>query len=109
MVFALQALLTLVAAAVLLVDLAPNRLGLIGIGLGVLGTLLILGLRGGLTSSDLWSWILLALGILVSIAIGNAYRTMDWSEGASPVALAHGMLLGTAFWISMALLATGLV
>jgi drug/metabolite transporter (DMT)-like permease len=38
-------------------------------------------------------WILIALCGPVLLAIGNLYRTLRWPEGASPNALAPGMLI----------------
>ncbi len=106
-VYALPALFTLVLAAALKVGPAPTRLGSIGIGLGALGTLLILTPGASLPSADLSLWMLLALAIPVSVAIGNVYRTVDWPKDASPLALAAGMLLGASGWIAIGLVATG--
>jgi len=106
-VYALPALFTLVLASALKVGPPPTRLGSIGIGLGALGTLLILSPETGLPSANLWLWMLLALAIPVSVAIGNVYRTIDWPKDASPLALAAGMLFGASGWLAIGLIATG--
>ncbi|MCC2595883.1 DMT family transporter [Pusillimonas sp. MFBS29] len=44
-------------------------------------------------------WILLALAGPVLLAIGNLYRTLRWPTGASPDALAPGMLVAAALML----------
>jgi drug/metabolite transporter (DMT)-like permease len=41
-------------------------------------------------------YLLFALLIPLSLALGNVYRTLDWPGGASPIALASGMMLASA-------------
>ena len=64
----------------------PGRLGLYGIGLGMIGAALVALSRGSLTGAALWS--VLAFAIPVALALGNVYRTLDWPEGVHPAALA---------------------
>jgi drug/metabolite transporter (DMT)-like permease len=52
-------------------------------------------------------WILLALCGPVLLAIGNLYRTLRWPVGASPQALAPGMLLAAAAMLLLAGLLPG--
>ena len=46
-------------------------------------------------------WILIALCGPVLLAIGNIYRTLRWPKGASPSALAPGMLIAAAILLGM--------
>lgn len=46
-------------------------------------------------------WILMALCGPVLLAIGNIYRTLRWPKGASPNALAPGMLIAAALLLLM--------
>lgn len=79
-----------------------------GIGLGLVGILLIMAPRSGpLDEADL-PWMLLAFIAPVSLAAGNIYRTRAWPKDAAPLALAAGTLLGAAFWLLIACLASGL-
>lgn len=99
----------------------PNRLGVIGIGLGFLGALLVALSRGGLPEPAPVGWVLLALCVPISLALGNIYRTVDWPEGADPLELAvgsHAMALPVLFaaslfsgggWTTAALAVPGLI
>lgn len=46
-------------------------------------------------------WILIALCGPVLLAIGNLYRTLRWPKGASPNALAPGMLIAAALMLGV--------
>lgn len=46
-------------------------------------------------------WIMIALCGPVLLAIGNLYRTLRWPQGASPSALAPGMLIAAAIMLGM--------
>lgn len=46
-------------------------------------------------------WIMIALCGPVLLAIGNLYRTLRWPQGASPNALAPGMLIAAAIMLGM--------
>ncbi|MBM3568114.1 MAG: DMT family transporter [Alphaproteobacteria bacterium] len=78
-----------------------------GIALGLIGAVLIVGLRGGLPDPAMWSWMLAALGVPVLLAMGNVYRTVDWPVGASGQALAAATLLGSSAILAAAALAGG--
>ncbi|MDA5556072.1 DMT family transporter [Shimia sp. MMG029] len=93
MMFALSPVATL-ALSVLFGMKAPGRLGLWGIGLGLIGALLVAFGRGGVEGSLIWSFV--GLSIPIILAAGNVYRTLDWPEGAHPMALAfwsHGVAI----------------
>ena len=83
----------------------PNWLGMTGIGLGFAGALLVALSRGGLGEPAPLAYVLAALCIPVSLAIGNIYRTMDWPPGAGPIELAvgsHSAGLAALFALSFA-------
>ncbi|MBO9472407.1 DMT family transporter [Shimia sp. R10_1] len=93
MMFALSPVATL-ALSVLFGMKAPGRLGLWGIGMGLIGALLVAFGRGGVEGT-LW-WSLAGLAIPLILAAGNVYRTLDWPAGAHPMALAfwsHGVAI----------------
>ncbi|MBO9405883.1 DMT family transporter [Shimia sp. R9_1] len=102
MMFALSPVATL-ALSVLFGMKAPGRLGLWGIGFGLIGALMVAFGRGGVDGTILWS--LVGLTIPLILAAGNVYRSLDWPEGAHPMALAfwsHGVaivaLLAAMVW-----------
>ncbi|MBO9400827.1 DMT family transporter [Shimia sp. R9_3] len=93
MMFALSPVATL-ALSVLFGMKAPGRLGLWGIGFGLIGALLVAFGQGGVEGT-LW-WSLAGLAIPLILAAGNVYRSLDWPEGAHPMALAfwsHGVAI----------------
>lgn len=72
-----------------------SRIRLLGIAIGMAGSLLLA--LGKLHSGDSPAlWILAALCVPLMLALGNIYRARYWPEGASPLSLAPGMLLGGA-------------
>lgn len=72
-----------------------SRIRLLGICVGLLGSLLLA--LGKLNSGDSpMLWVLAALCVPVFLALGNVYRSRYWPSGASPLSLAPGMLLGGA-------------
>ncbi|MEH6404201.1 MAG: DMT family transporter [Sneathiella sp.] len=62
----------------------PNRLGIIGIGVGLVGAMIVSITRGMTPEAPAFMWILAALLIPMTLACGNVYRSLDWPEGASP-------------------------
>ena len=73
----------------------PSRIRLLGICVGLLGSVLLA--LGKLHSGDSpYLWVLAALCVPVFLALGNIYRSRYWPQGASPLSLAPGMLLGGA-------------
>ena len=85
LMFALSPVATLALTALAGLKV-PGRLGLYGIGLGMIGAALVALSRGSLQGAAIWA--MLAFGIPVALALGNVYRTLDWPEGAHPAALA---------------------
>nr|WP_288257016.1 DMT family transporter [uncultured Pseudomonas sp.] len=72
-----------------------SRIRLLGICIGLAGSLLLA--LGKLNAGDSpLLWVLAALCAPVFLALGNIYRARYWPQGASPLSLAPGMLLGGA-------------
>lgn len=95
MMFALSPVATLALSLVFGMK-APSALGIAGIGVGLVGALMVAFGRGGVDGTLVWS--LVALSIPMVLAAGNVYRTLDWPEGAQPMAL--------AFWAHLVALVT---
>jgi drug/metabolite transporter (DMT)-like permease len=92
----------------LLAHLRPSqRLELVGIAIGFVGTVLVASARGELGRSVDWIWI--AVGILTpfSLALGNVYRTIDMPKGAHALALAVGSNAVAAILLILYAAATG--
>ena len=85
LMFALSPVITLALTGLAGLKI-PGRLGLYGIGLGMVGAALVALNRGSLQGAAIWS--MLAFAIPLVLALGNVYRTLDWPEGAHPAALA---------------------
>jgi drug/metabolite transporter (DMT)-like permease len=83
----------------------PGRLGVAGIAVGLAGALLVALSRGEVGRPADPGWVALALLIPVFLAAGNVYRTVDWPEGADPLALAAGSNLCAAALLLAAALA----
>lgn len=91
----------------LIISLPPllTYLGALALGMERFQTVRALGVAAALTGAGVLAarkfsapdasvfWILIALCGPVFLAIGNLYRTLRWPEGASPNALAPGMLI----------------
>jgi len=93
MMFALSPVATLALSAVFGLK-TPSRLGLAGIGFGLVGALMVAFGRGSLDGTLLWSFVGLTIPLI--LAAGNVYRTLDWPDGAHPMALAfwsHGVAI----------------
>ncbi|MEP5009818.1 DMT family transporter, partial [Roseobacter sp.] len=104
MMFALSPVATLAVSAMFGLKI-PGRLGLLGIGIGLIGALMVAFGRGGVEGGLIWS--LVALLIPVVLAMGNVYRKLDWPEGADPMVLAfwsHVVAMGA---LVVAMLTTG--
>lgn len=95
LMFALSPVVTLAVTALAGLKI-PGRLGLYGIGIGMIGAAVVALGRGSIEGAAVWS--LLAFGIPVALALGNVYRTLDWPEGAHPAALAFW----SHFWAILA-------
>lgn len=92
LMFAQSPVFTLAFSALLGLK-TPNRLGLAGIAVGLIGAAIVSLTRGaGPDAPDLF-WILAGFAVPISLAVGNVYRTKAWPDNASPDALAfwsHG-------------------
>jgi drug/metabolite transporter (DMT)-like permease len=84
----------------------PNRAMLIAVVLGFAGAIVIVLARQSLALPSASQWLLLALIIPVSLAIGNVYRTACWPKGATPLQIGAASnllaapLLLLAAWIN---------
>jgi len=101
--FTLSPILTL-AFSILLRTRRPDRLGMLGIGVGFLGALLIVLSKGQVDAPAAPIWIAAAFLIPLSLALGNVYRTLDWPPGAPGLALAAGTNIASALVIASATL-----
>jgi len=93
LMFALSPVFTLFFAAGLRLNI-PNRIGLIGIFIGLVGTAIVSITKGSLPDAPSWALIGLALCVPLCLGIGNIYRTIDWPKSAKPDSLAfwsHGV------------------
>ncbi len=107
LMFALSPVTTALLSLILNVR-PPNRLGLLGIGLGLAGALGVVWGKGG--SAEPFGLLWLALGLLVPcfLAVGNIYRTTAWPNGAGPILLGSlTNLAAVPFLLAIALLMTG--
>jgi len=95
LMFTLSPLVTLALSSIWQVRM-PTRLGLVGIAFGFLGAVIVALTRGELSNPASALWLLAGLGIPVSLAMGNVYRTMAWPKNAEPMELAIGMNLAAA-------------
>lgn len=71
----------------------------LGVIAGLGGALLLTISKAGEPGAPLF-WIALTLASPLFIAGGNIYRTLRWPEGATPLSLAPGMLLGGALLLA---------
>jgi drug/metabolite transporter (DMT)-like permease len=94
-VFALSPLITyLLALTVRLERFSSARA--VGLAVGLVGSAVVVLARLDFSTPDERIWILLALAIPASVALGNILRTLLWPTGASALALAPGTLLTSA-------------
>lgn len=85
----------------------PNRLGVAGIVVGFIGALIVTLTRGEAGRPADILWVVIALMVPVSLAVGNIYRTYDWPQGAGPIELAAGSHLAAALLLLLGLIVTG--
>lgn len=85
----------------------PSRGLLLSVALGLAGAVLVIAGRQSLAVPTAANWLLIALVVPLSLAIGNVYRTAYWPPGATPAQLAASsnllaapMLLAAAAWSS---------
>jgi drug/metabolite transporter (DMT)-like permease len=84
----------------------PGRLELAGIAIGLVGALLVVSGRGEVGRPAALGWVLVALVIPLSLAVGNVYRSIDWPRGADGLWLAVGSNAAAAVMLVALALAT---
>jgi drug/metabolite transporter (DMT)-like permease len=94
-VFALSPLITYLLALTVHLE-RFSRLRAFGLAVGLVGTAVVVLARLDFSTPGERIWILVALAIPASVAIGNILRTMLWPKDASPLDLAPGTLLTSA-------------
>jgi drug/metabolite transporter (DMT)-like permease len=104
LMFALSPVVT-AGLSVLLRVRPPNGPLLVAVAMGFVGAIFVVAGRNALTLPSAPQWLLLALLVPVSLAIGNVYRTAKWPEGASPIQIGVvvnssvvPLFAGLAFW-----------
>lgn len=95
LLFTLSPLFTLAISSIWQVRM-PTRLGLIGIVVGFVGAVIVSITRGEIGQPASLVWVLAGLGIPVTLAIGNVFRTMAWPKNTEPMELAIGVNLAAA-------------
>jgi len=95
LLFTLSPLFTVAISSIWQVRM-PTRLGLVGIAIGFVGAVIVSITRGEIGHPANITWVLAGLGIPVSLAVGNVFRTMAWPDNAEPMELAIGVNLAAA-------------
>ena len=83
----------------------PNFVRLAGLGIGLVGTLVILVARNdtAVAAQASFPWYLAALIAPTVLAAGNVFRTTHWPKGQSPLPLAAWTLAAAALGIALSL------
>ena len=82
----------------------PNRFGVLGISLGLLGAALIVWGKSRGVGQGVSLWLLLALAVPLFLAVGNVYRSLAWPQGVGPKLLGSlTNLASVPFLIAIAL------
>ncbi len=84
LMFALSPVVTAIISLVLRVR-PPSAALLTAVAMGFIGAVIVVSGREQLSLPGSSSWLLAALLIPCSLAIGNVYRTARWPEGATPL------------------------
>jgi drug/metabolite transporter (DMT)-like permease len=84
LMFALSPVIT-AALSILLQVRPPNKPLMAAVAFGFFGAVIVVAGRNSLSLPTAPQWLLLALLVPLSLAVGNVYRTARWPEGASPV------------------------
>jgi drug/metabolite transporter (DMT)-like permease len=84
LMFALSPVVTATLSLLLKVR-PPNKPLLIAVAFGFVGAVIVVAGRNSLTLPSAPQWLLLALLVPLSLAVGNVYRTAKWPVAASPV------------------------
>jgi drug/metabolite transporter (DMT)-like permease len=71
---------------------AGNLIRLSGILAGLLGVILIMSAKDTGADVEQWPYLLMAMGIPMSLAFSNLYRSIAWPTGSHALPLATGML-----------------
>lgn len=93
--FTLSPIFTLTLSSIWQVRM-PSKLGIAGILLGFVGAVIVALTRGEIDQPASILWVLTALLIPVSLAVGNIHRSLAWPEDAQPMQLAIGSNLAAA-------------
>ncbi len=109
LMFALSPVFTVLFASLFGIR-TPGRLGLIGIGVGLVGAVVVSLTRGAQPAGPAMHWLLAALLIPVGLASGNVYRTLDWPGQTPPNTLAFwGQVYASALLMAMLWLTHGAI
>ncbi len=84
LMFALSPVITAVLSITLKVR-PPNRALLVAVALGFVGAILIVAGRNSLALPSAPTWLLIALLVPASLAVGNVFRTAYWPKDAKPM------------------------
>ncbi len=103
--YTLSPIFTLVLSSIWQVRM-PNALGIFGSAVGFLGGFVVALGRGEVGQPASLSWILVALCIPLSLAVGNIYRTLAWPKGSNHFELATGTNLAAAILLSIIVVLT---
>ncbi len=87
LMFALSPVFTLVLAVLFRLK-TPNKIGVMGIALGLFGAVIVSVTRSVEPAAPTILWIIAAVAIPMALACGNVYRTIDWPDDASADMLA---------------------
>jgi drug/metabolite transporter (DMT)-like permease len=87
LMFALSPVVTATLSLVLRVR-PPNLPLLVAVAVGFLGAIIVVAGRTALALPEAPHWLLVALLVPCSLAVGNVYRTARWPEGATPLQVA---------------------
>ncbi len=84
-----------------------HPLRLLGLIVGLCGVAMLVSPRQEVDLTAEWSYLLLALGIPVSLAASNIYRSRYWPAGSEAMPLVAGMLTLQGAWLLVANLLLG--
>jgi len=107
LMFALSPVFTLILAVLFRLS-TPNKMGLVGIALGLLGAIIVSFSHGTTNEAPPFIWMIAAMMLPATLAFGNIYRTVAWPENASPEMLAfwsHGF--SVVFFLSLIFITKG--
>jgi drug/metabolite transporter (DMT)-like permease len=87
LMFALSPVVT-ATLSILLGVRPPNVPLLVAVAVGFVGAVIVVAGRNALSLPEAPFWLLIALLVPCSLAIGNVYRTAKWPDGATPLQVA---------------------